>query len=1794
MEEENFPRGGTSTPQAPQKRHAKFDDDENHGAAKKKSRKAKMTRDEKKEMKAKARKKESKLTAKAVLDTAINSISILRVNTLNIDMLVLGIVKSVGDFSLLVSLPGGLEGVVNITQICQSYTDMLQRLTQGELDSSEAVASLSDLFQVGMCVRCKVLTSAIGDSGKRRVQLSINPKDVNQHISAKHLKTGMVVAGCVSSCEDHGFIIDLGIAGIKSFLKKKAALKFCEEYREGNLELQVGSYLHVMIAESNYFDSGESRTVKVEVNLRKVHRSLANEQMKLSLTGLLPGTPVTATVVRTSGEGINVQFLTYTGFIHHTHLEMDLQEYTKGQEIHAVVLYVHPTSKAVALSTLTHMITPDIAPRLPFGDLQRGNIIEDANVIKVDQVRGIYLSLNGKHKAFASKANLSDKEITNISTSYAVDSKYNCRILGFNYAENTVAVTLKESVLAQQYMKYDDLIAGTTIDGTVKTLTKEGMVVSITKQLHGFVPRIHLADVMLKHPEKKYSPGTKVKCKVLTIQPKLKRLLLSCKKSLVRSKNPSLTSFEQAEVGMTYDGVIVKIQQQGCLVTFYNDVKGWVPPNQLSTEKIPFPEKAFYVGQVVRCRILNCDPFRRRMTLSFRDAGKTPAGSKMAVLPPDFEIGGRVDCKVENIAQAGLDVKILPSGIDAFLPTEHLSDNASLRLMLKNSYRQDDVIKEVMYLEASSVIKLTMKPSLVEAAKQEITFKDFDSLSLGKTIPGTICRIMEYGVFVDLTHKLVGLAPNKFLYDQRISGDKCLYQLGQSVVAKVTEIDVERKRFLLSLRMRDCYHGELSSSLQLLKSYMSDYEKILSNYERLSNFRIGSLVTVQVTEVTEHGVTCMLEGGIVGFATNEHLAGKILKVDSQVECVVLYVDPMAFKVQVAFKTNLVEAVKGRINNKYSKVETGQKLKCEVLLCHTNFILVHLLAHGKGKMAFLPAKKHLNDVLETKSNQYHVGQEHPIVIKLVDDKLTFAILKSQDDLKTQDAAEDGTVKLGNMTTASITHILEHYLIVNIGGTPGRVHVSELTDSVSDATNPLHAFTLNQQVKIKVIGVHNIGKSESVPLKELGHCRRYVDCTMRASRLGHKGFSRHDDPARRQYKRGQSVNVFVEKYVHPCLHVMVSAVKRANIYLTNLSDDLEVLKSPESHFLPGQSYLAHVLLSKGNTLELTLSSLTQDVSSGSVLPGVVADVQPGFLIVNLARGYRGNVVLTDISDDYEDMPTSNFKKNQLVQCCVIDCSDKRKCALSLRPSRVNKSAANTDKEVAWEDIVPGINIQAYITGSSAKGIFVSVARNISCRMLVSNVSQYFIREVRDVFYVGKLVTARVLSVDPSAKTLELSLREDVTGVTENIPSELLGPLRDPDAPKKPRQEKQQNGDNVVVSKDENIEKVKKSKKRKISVNVDAVVKKVKAEDDDSGVESENEVIVKKDKPASSAVPHLSLSSEFSWDANQLPQEKIEVDHSDTSDEEDEVEIEAPKNNKPKSRAEKVQEKKDEEKRVFKREQELLDSTRSPECVDDFDRLMLQSPDSSIVWLRYMAFHLETAEIEKARGVAERALKTISFREEQEKLNVWVAYLNLENMYGTPQLLEELFQRALERNDPCKVYYQLISIYDQSEKLESAGQLYEKLIRRFSLRPDVWINYGLFHHRHGKSDMARGIMQKSLKSLDLKKHVEVIVKFAQMEFKHAEPERGKTMFESVLSNYPKRNDLWLVYIDMVTNLAEYDNVRKLFERAVSVTFSAKKMKSIFKKYLDFESKYGNDDTVAAVKQKAMEFVTSRTGAE
>jgi rRNA biogenesis protein RRP5 len=70
------------------------------------------------------------------------------------------------------------------------------------------------------------------------------------------------------------------------------------------------------------------------------------------------------------------------------------------------------------------------------------------------------------------------------------------------------------------------------------------------------------------------------------------------------------------------------------------------------------------------------------------------------------------------------------------------------------------------------------------------------------------------------------------------------------------------------------------------------------------------------------------------------------------------------------------------------------------------------------------------------------------------------------------------------------------------------------------------------------------------------------------------------------------------------------------------------------------------------------------------------------------------------------------------------------------------------------------------------------------------------------------------------------------------------------------------------------------------------------------------------------------------------------------------------------------------------------------------------SSLCYFKCNVYRYAAGAHDEAREVAERALKAIPSAEEDERMNVWVAYLNLENLHGKPtnrEALLRLFDRA-----------------------------------------------------------------------------------------------------------------------------------------------------------------------------------------
>ena len=172
-----------------------------------------------------------------------------------------------------------------------------------------------------------------------------------------------------------------------------------------------------------------------------------------------------------------------------------------------------------------------------------------------------------------------------------------------------------------------------------------------------------------------------------------------------------------------------------------------------------------------------------------------------------------------------------------------------------------------------------------------------------------------------------------------------------------------------------------------------------------------------------------------------------------------------------------------------------------------------------------------------------------------------------------------------------------------------------------------------------------------------------------------------------------------------------------------------------------------------------------------------------------------------------------------------------------------------------------------------------------------------------------------------------------------------------------------------------------------------------------------------PKFAAPSSLPLAGGFHWSGD-VPSLNEDEEVGSSSDDSDD--------------AEKPRKKKRKRKEI---EQDLTNEmhTKTPESNADFERLLLGSPNSSYLWIQYISFQLPLSELDKAREISRRAIQTINFREEKERLNVWIALLNLENVYGTEDSLQAVFKEAARANDSKTVHLRLASILDQAEKPE-----------------------------------------------------------------------------------------------------------------------------------------------------------------
>ncbi|CAL1695136.1 unnamed protein product [Somion occarium] len=588
--------------------------------------------------------------------------------------------------------------------------------------------------------------------------------------------------------------------------------------------------------------------------------------------------------------------------------------------------------------------------------------------------------------------------------------------------------------------------------------------------------------------------------------------------------------------------------------------------------------------------------------------------------------------------------------------------------------------------------------------------------------------------------------------------------------------------------------------------------------------------------------------------------------------------------------------------------------------------------------------------------------------------------------------------------------------------------------------------------------------------------------------------------------------------------------------------------------------------------------EDLKPGTYVRGFIKSVAEHGLYVTLGRGIDARIQIRELFDDFVKDWKSRFSANQLVKGRIVSVDlEKKQVEMSFRSS----DAKASQPTLQISDLSEGAKVTGTVKKIEDYGLFIEIEgsklRGLCHKSELSDNKEADVTMALRSFREGDRVKAIVLSVDTEKRRISLGLKpsyfgeeepESESDEEESLPGddEQLGLVEDEDVSDDAQSAAESDEDAAHGEEsDEEFEEDDTMDVDEETVHVDTTLQTAFSQE-----------AKKVTRIADTTEKTLKLDGGFQWSAaHDQDQEMSEA----SSSNEDEDDGQAGK-------------KKKKRRKVIEQDLTADMHTKTPESNTDFERLLLGSPDSSYLWIQYMSFQLQLSEVEKAREIARRAFKTINFREELEKLNVWIALLNLENVYGTEESLEATFKDAARHNDSKTVHLRMAAIFSESEKFEKAEEQYKRTSKKFGFSSKVWTLFGEYYLKRGLMEEARKLLPRSLQSLEKRKHLKTISKFAQLEYKFGDPERGKTIFEGIVDSHPKRWDLWSIYVDMEASQGDIASIRNLFDRILAQKMTSHKAKSFFKKWLELERRIGDEDGAATVKAKAVEWTQRAAG--
>ena len=281
--------------------------------------------------------------------------------------------------------------------------------------------------------------------------------------------------------------------------------------------------------------------------------------------------------------------------------------------------------------------------------------------------------------------------------------------------------------------------------------------------------------------------------------------------------------------GKIVEGIIKNITDYGAFVDL-GGVDGLLHVTDMAWKRISHPSEKLSIGDNVKVQVIKINQDTQRISLGMKQLEEDPWTN----IHDRFAIGTKHNGVVTNITDYGAFVE-LDAGVEGLVHVSEMS-------WTKKNAHPGKIVSTSQEVEVT-VLEIDTEKRRVSLGLKQTTGNPWENFAssnpVGTKLEGEIKNITEFGLFIGLDGDIDGMVHlSDISWDK--SGEEAIkdFTKGQTVEAKVIDIDVEKER--VSLSVKDLADDPFTNVVKSLKR--------------------GSIVTAIVTAVQENGIEVEHEG----------------------------------------------------------------------------------------------------------------------------------------------------------------------------------------------------------------------------------------------------------------------------------------------------------------------------------------------------------------------------------------------------------------------------------------------------------------------------------------------------------------------------------------------------------------------------------------------------------------------------------------------------------------------------------------------------------------------------------------------------------------------------------------------------------------------------------------------------------------------------------------------------------------------------------------------------------------------